>query len=160
MSDRDEPATDSTDELVTSLLTASRVLVGVSARSLADVAESLTMTQFRLLVVLSNAGTVRLNQLADALGVNASTALRTVDRLIAAGLVSRTENPDDRREVRLSLTSDGAATVERATDRRRTELARIVDRMPQTRRREIVKALIAFNDAAGEPEATPHRPDW
>ncbi|NNG38723.1 MarR family transcriptional regulator [Flexivirga sp. ID2601S] len=152
--------TDSTDELVTALLTASRVLVGVSARSLADVAESLTMTQFRLLVVLSNAGTVRLNQLADALGVNASTALRTVDRLIAAGLVSRTENPDDRREVRLSLTPDGAETVERATSRRRAELARIVDRMPQSRRREIVQALLAFNDAAGEPEATPHRPAW
>lgn len=153
-------ADDGTDNLVTALLTASRVLVGVSARSLAEVAESLTMTQFRLLVVLTNEGTVRLNQLADSLGVNASTALRTVDRLVAANLVSRTENPLDRREVQLSATEAGLRIVERATDLRRAEIARIVESMPVTRRREIVKALLAFNEAADEPAATKATPDW
>ncbi|TWE11439.1 MarR family winged helix-turn-helix transcriptional regulator [Rudaeicoccus suwonensis] len=155
-----ERADDDSDNLVTALLTASRVLVGVSARSLAEVAESLTMTQFRLLVVLTNEGTVRLNQLAGSLGVNASTALRTVDRLVAADLVSRTENPNDRREVQLAATDAGYRIVERATDLRRAEIARIVEAMPVSRRREIVKALLAFNDAADEPAATNASPDW
>ena len=35
------------DDFVTSLLTASRVLVGVSARSLAEVEDAVTLTQFR-----------------------------------------------------------------------------------------------------------------
>src|SRR5665647_545120 len=39
------------DELVSALLTASRALVGVSARSLARVEDAVTITQFRTLVV-------------------------------------------------------------------------------------------------------------
>ena len=49
------------DDLVTALLTASRVLVGVSARSLAHLDESVTVTQFRVLVVLRGHGETRLN---------------------------------------------------------------------------------------------------
>lgn len=42
--------------MVTALLTASRLLVAVSARSLAAVEESLTLPQFRMLVVLDSRG--------------------------------------------------------------------------------------------------------
>ena len=82
------PADDAeVDDLVTALLTASRVLVGVSARSLADLDESVTVTQFRVLVVLRGHGETRLNRLAERLGVTPSTALRTVDRLIVRTIV-------------------------------------------------------------------------
>ena len=40
------------DDFVTALLTASRVLVGVSARSLVQAQGTVTVTQFRTLVVL------------------------------------------------------------------------------------------------------------
>ncbi|HZL05508.1 MAG TPA: MarR family transcriptional regulator, partial [Coriobacteriia bacterium] len=49
------------DEFVTAVLTASRVLVGVSARSLAEVEETVTVTQFRTLVVLDSRGEINLN---------------------------------------------------------------------------------------------------
>ncbi|NHN56772.1 MarR family transcriptional regulator [Calidifontibacter sp. DB0510] len=158
MSEQEVHHRSEADELVTALLTASRVLVGVSARSLAGVADTLTVTQFRCLVVLSNTGTVRLNQLADALGVNASTALRTVDRLIAQDLVDRKENPANRREVLITLTPTGAAVVHDVTERRRADIGGIVRRMPVTRRRELIRALRTFSDAAGEPEAAPSTP--
>jgi hypothetical protein len=50
--------------LVAAVLTASRVLVGISARSLAGIEESVTLTQFRTLVVLEGQGASRLNVLA------------------------------------------------------------------------------------------------
>ena len=87
---------DAHDQVVAAVLRASRALVAVSARSLAEVADSLTMTQFRTLVVLDE-GPVGLATLAGRLGVAPSTALRTVERLLAADLATRTENPDDRR---------------------------------------------------------------
>ncbi|MGI8881457.1 MAG: MarR family winged helix-turn-helix transcriptional regulator [Jatrophihabitans sp.] len=141
------------DRLVTALLTASRVLVGVSAQSLADVEDAVTLTQFRSLVVLDSHAEVNLNYLADQLGVNASTAMRTIDRLLAAGLVTRQDNPANRREVLLGLTPDGVSLVRRVTHRRRREIARIAAGMPASERTGLVRALRAFAVAASEPDS-------
>ena len=143
------------DELVTAVLTASRALVGVSARSLAEVEETVTITQFRTLVVLDNLGDINLLALAEELDVNSSTAMRMIDRLLVAGLVTRQENPGNRREVLLGLTDEGSRLVETVTRRRRAEIAKIVTAMPTERRTELVAALHAFADAASEPLARP-----
>lgn len=142
------------DELVGAVLTASRVLVAVSASSLAEIEETVTLTQFRTLVVLDTRGETNLNGLAEALDVNASTAMRMIDKLLMAGLVTRQENPANRREVVLGLTKEGGELVGRVTARRRAEIARIVRNMPTSLRDDLVKALTAFADAAGEPHAS------
>lgn len=141
------------DELVTTLLTASRVLVGVSARSLAEAEDRVTVSQFRTLVVLRGHGEARLNTLAERLGVGSSTALRAVDRLIAAGLVVRRENELDRREVVIGLTDEGRSLVDTVTDRRRAAIKDIVSAMPARQSRVLVEALVAFAEAADEPLA-------
>jgi DNA-binding MarR family transcriptional regulator len=139
------------DELVAALLTASRVLVGVSARSLAEVDDAVTVTQFRVLVVLRGHGETRLNRLAERLGVTPSTALRTVDRLILADLVTRRENDRDRREVVIELTARGRRAVDRVTERRRDAIREIVEQMPQHQVGRLVEALNTFAAAADEP---------
>jgi DNA-binding MarR family transcriptional regulator len=148
-----EAEAGATDDLVTALLTGSRVLVGVSARSLAEVEETVTLSQFRTLVVLEAHGPTRLNQLATRLGVGPSTALRSVDRLIAAGFVDRSENAHDRREVVISLTDGGRELVVEVTEHRRAAIRAIVEAMPSTQRRTLVEALLAFSAAADEPVA-------
>ena len=139
------------DQLVTALLTASRALVGVSARSLVGVEETVTVAQFRTLVVLRAHGVSRLNRLSDRLHVNASTTLRTVDRLMTVGLVDRRENPDDRREVIIELTERGRRLVDEVTARRRRAIEGIVRAMPVKQRAAMVEALLAFAQAADEP---------
>ena len=149
------PSDDDSQQFVTALLSASRVLVGVSARSLAEVEGTVTVTQFRTLVVLDSHGEINLNRLAELLGVNASTALRMIDRLLVAGLVTRRDNPANRREVLLGLSPAGRRVVRKVTRRRRTELARVVAAMPDERREDFLAALRAFADAADEPEPRP-----
>lgn len=141
------------DDLVTALLTASRVLVAVSVRSLGELEDAVTLPQFRTLVVLDTHGEMNLNRLAEILGVNSSSAMRMIDRLLAAELVTRRENPDNRRQVLLDVTPQAARMVRRVTTRRRREIAQVVDRMPDTDRSGLVAALRAFSDAAGEPSA-------
>ena len=148
------------DDYVSALLTASRVLVGVSARSLSEVEDTVTLAQFRTLVVLDSRGGTNLSGLADTLGVNASTAMRTVDRLIGAGLVTREENPTSRREVVLAVTPAGASLVRTVTARRRDEIARIVGGMDGATQDLLVSALREFADAAGEPEARSSEAGW
>ncbi|MEU6264145.1 MarR family transcriptional regulator [Saccharopolyspora shandongensis] len=141
------------DAVVDAVVTASRVLVAVSARSVASVDESITLPQLRALVLLSSCGPLTISGLAEQLGVNPSTATRMAGRLAAARLVKRRYNPRSRREIVVSLTRSGAEAVERVTERRRAEIARVVCRMPAETRAGLVRALTAFAEASGEPSA-------
>ncbi len=145
------------DDFVTALLTASRVLVGVSARSLAEVEETVTVTQFRTLVVLDSNQQINLGRLAELLRVNSSTAMRMIDRLLVADLVTRQDNPANRREVLLALSAHGRRLVQTVTIRRRAEIARIVAAIPEARQGKLIQALRLFAQAAGEPD--PHAED-
>ena len=141
-----EPA----DTFVHALLTASRALVAVSVRSLDELEDSITLPQFRTLVVLDTHKEMNLNRLAEILEVNASSAVRMIDRLLAAGLVTRRENPSNRRQVLLGLTPDGSSAVSGVTAARRRAIGRIVAAMPAQVREDLVDALWAFSSAAGE----------
>jgi DNA-binding MarR family transcriptional regulator len=145
---------DDVDAVTDAVLTASRLLVAVSARSIAAVDDTITLPQFRLLVVLHTRGQQKVTELADSLGVNPSTTTRAIDRLIAAGMVDRQTNPNSRREMQISLTPAGRRVVRNVTRRRRQEITRIVEAMPATHRRGLVRALTAFSQAGGEPPAS------
>ncbi|HLI53790.1 MAG TPA: MarR family transcriptional regulator [Acidimicrobiales bacterium] len=138
------------EPLVDSVLHASRALVAVAARSLAAVADEVTLPQYRVLVVLAARGPQGLAPLAAALGVSPSTATRMCGRLVRKGLVQRRTPSRDRRQVRLALTEAGRAVVAQVTALRRGEIARIVAAVPPERRAQVVDALSAFAEAAGE----------
>lgn len=143
------------EEVIAAVLTASRLLLAISARALARIEPSLTLPQLRALVVLDSQGPVKLATLAGALGVNPSTAMRMVDRLEAGGSVTRQANPGNRREVVLSLTAQGRGLVERVLAHRHAEIAEIVARLPVAQRAGLVDSLRALSDAAGEPPVAP-----
>jgi DNA-binding MarR family transcriptional regulator len=84
--------------------------------------------------------------------------MRTVDKLEAFGLVSRRTNPENRREVVLSLTADGHGLVEQVLAHRHREIAAIVSRLPADHRSGLLTSLTALLDAAGEPALGPALP--
>ncbi|MCX4238405.1 MarR family winged helix-turn-helix transcriptional regulator [Streptomyces sp. NPDC020707] len=151
--ERPARAVDDVNAVTRAVLTASRLLVAVSARSLAAVEEGVTLPQFRMLVVLSTRGATKLVALAELLQVAPSTAMRMIDRLIAAGLADRQTNPDNRRETLLQLTELGRRTVADVTGRRHAEIAAIVERLAPGQRSALIEALTAFSEAGGEPPA-------
>ncbi len=145
-----------TDPVVNAVLSASRVLVAVAARSLSDVAEEVTLPQYRTLVVLASRGPQSLAGLAEAVGVTPATATRMCDRLVKKDLVRRRTERGNRRRVRLALTTTGRQLVDAVTVRRRQEIERVVDVMPSDEQAVLVQALGRFAAAAGEvPEQ-----DW
>jgi len=117
---------ESPDSVVDAVLSASRVLVAVAARSLADIAEEVTLTQYRTLVVLASRGPQNLVGLAEAVGVTPATATRMCDRLVKKKLIVRQSEQDDRRQVRLALTKKGLKLVGTVTNRRRREIEAIL----------------------------------
>jgi DNA-binding MarR family transcriptional regulator len=145
----DDPASASGGELVDAVMTASRVLVGVAARSLAAVGD-VSLPQYRVLVLLAGRGPQRAIDLAGALGVNPSSATRLIDRLVRAGLVRRQRSPADRRSYRVALSPKGRDLVAEVTQRRREEFERLLSGLPAGQHQFVIAALHAIAEAAGE----------
>jgi DNA-binding MarR family transcriptional regulator len=151
-SDKATSADESVDAIADALLTSSRLLMAISARSIGQVDETITIPQFRTLVILSNRGPINLATLAGLLGVQPSATGRMVDRLVAAGLIDRLPHPTSRRELLAALTKRGREVVRRVTAHRRAEIATIVEKMPPQERHGLVRALKEFTAAGGEPD--------
>lgn len=146
----------SPDEVIDAVISASRVLVAVAARSLSDIADEVTLAQYRTLVVLASRGPQNLAGLAEAIGVTPATATRMCDRLAKKRLILRRTERNDRRQVRLALSAKGATLVSTVTNRRRDEIERILRAITPHDRTVLVGALHQFAVAAGEvPEQ-----DW
>ncbi|HUZ20806.1 MAG TPA: MarR family winged helix-turn-helix transcriptional regulator [Acidimicrobiales bacterium] len=142
--------------MVDAVLSASRVLVAIAARSLADAGEEVTLTQYRSLVVLASRGPQTVAALAEAVAVTAPTASRLCDRLVRKGLVRRRPDRHDRRQVRVGLTDTGQQLIDTVTQRRRQEIAGLLASIPPKTQQSVVAALQQLADTAGEvPEQ-----DW
>ncbi|MGH8878323.1 MAG: MarR family winged helix-turn-helix transcriptional regulator, partial [Stackebrandtia sp.] len=85
-------------------------------RSIPLLDSSLTMQQFKLLLILSVDQGLSIHQAAERLGVKIGTVTGIVDRLVSQRLVRRTEDSQDRRVRRISLTAKGTRVQEELTD--------------------------------------------
>ncbi|MBW6439100.1 MarR family transcriptional regulator [Actinoplanes hulinensis] len=131
-------------------MAASRVFVGITARSLAAVEGDITLPQFRALAVLAVRGSRRGSDIAEELQVNPSTATRMLDRLARKGLIRRSRSTTDRRVVKVRLTPAGHDIVEQVVTRRHAEVERLVAVTEDLWQPAVTAALTAFAHAAGE----------
>ncbi len=74
----------------------------------------LNIPQYTALAVLGEKGEVTMGALAEGLGISMGAVTSMVDRLIDAGLAERDRGTDDRRVVRVKLTDNGTATLDKA----------------------------------------------
>jgi DNA-binding MarR family transcriptional regulator len=121
------------------------VMKGDQSELFALIAElDLTMPQMRGLFMLdmSDRG-LALTELAPRMGLSVAAAGRAVDGLVRLGLVSRSEDPDDRRIKRLALTADGRATLARIAAARLVGLRRFAERLGDAEREILAGALAA-----------------
>ena len=90
---------------------------------------NLTMPQFRLLLVLALRGGASGHDLAESMGVSLATITGIVDRLAAQGLVTRREDPRDRRVRRVELTAAGRGLVDDIAAAGTASQRRLLDRL-------------------------------
>ena len=90
---------------------------------------SLTVAQLRSLFFIASEGSTNSKKLADALKVTPSNVTGIVDRLVEQGLVSRQENPDDRRMSILRATEKGEALVSDLRQTRASHMSEVLARM-------------------------------
>ena len=84
--------------------------------------QAATMGQFRCLAILSH-GPLTLRELAGRYEVSPPTMSRMISGMVDRGWVSRTENPNDRREITLEVLPAGREVFQQMVDRAHTETA-------------------------------------
>jgi DNA-binding MarR family transcriptional regulator len=132
------------------LLSATRAMVALAARSLAGLDADVTLPQYRALVVLASRGPQQVVNISNELGVTSSTGTRMCDRLVRKGLVRRYRTPTDRRAVRLTLTPAGRTLIQEVTVRRRAALAALIADMPNSWHKPVTAAMRSIAEAVGE----------
>jgi DNA-binding MarR family transcriptional regulator len=135
-------------ELLDALMRTSKVISAAIAHSLAAADATVTLPQLRVLVMVHDVGPLNMSGVAEGLGVNPSNASRACDRLVKGGLLDRREDPDDRRNVALTLTPSGGRLVRSMLGQRRAVFAQVVEEMDAGSRAQLAGGLQAFNDAA------------
>jgi DNA-binding MarR family transcriptional regulator len=129
---------------------ATRDLVGLALRSIEQLEVSLS--QFRLLLVLHEHGPSSSTHCAEALGVVGSSVTRLADRLHRSGHLVRGTDPGNRSVVSLELTDAGRRLVQRVAARRRRELRRVLDRLDPKQRATCAAALQALHGVLADAD--------
>ncbi len=111
---------------------------------------NLTIQQLKTLHVLAQQGSLSSHELAEVLKVGAGTASGIVDRLVARGLVRRTEDPRDRRVRRITLTPEGERVVDELRSTRREHWRRLLARLDLDTLRQLADVLEKLHAAAEE----------
>jgi DNA-binding MarR family transcriptional regulator len=108
----------------------------------------LTLTQLRSLFLIVNKGSTNFRKLAEALKVTPSNVTGIVDRLEEQELVSRTQNPEDRREMTLQATDKGKALVANLKESGISNMTQILALLSSEELTCLARGLSAFIAAA------------
>ena len=101
----------------------------------------ITMAQLKSLFFISNQGSAHSGKLATALGVTPTNITGIIDRLVKQGLVSRTEDTQDRRVILLQATARGEELVVKLRERRRGYLAQVLTHLSVDELATLVQGL-------------------
>jgi DNA-binding MarR family transcriptional regulator len=104
----------------------------------------LTLPQLKSLFFIASEGTTNFRKLATALGVTPSNVTGIVDRLVQYRLVSREENPEDRRILLLRATEEGSALVVRLRESSASHMAQLLARLNQEELSTLALGLAAL----------------
>ncbi len=105
---------------------------------------NLTKAQLRICFLLSCQGPMTPGKVADALEVPKANITGIVDRLVAHGLVSRREDPEDRRSYILRLTEEGHEQIGRLRDAWIARMERVLNKVNQEDLESLCRGLEAL----------------
>jgi DNA-binding MarR family transcriptional regulator len=120
------------------------------------IATPLTMQQLKVLAMIAlDAGTATGVTLAALLKVSVGSMSAMIDRLVDHGMVQRTEDPEDRRVRRLTVTTEGSQMVRSLLSSAGNVPTSVLRRIALADLRALVQGIRAVDQAtAREPHST------
>jgi len=141
------------DRIVDLQMDVARLFESDRARDWLDV--DLTIQQLKVVFLAVRLGSLTAGQIGRELHVGFSTVTGLVDRLAEQGLVSRGEDPRDRRATRVVPTETARTLVERLYAYRRTEFRRLLEYASTDTLEALAVGLQGLAEAAMESARAP-----
>lgn len=120
----------------------------------------LTLSQCYTIETLGQRGNRNMKELSHDMGVSISSMTRVVDVLVRDDILTRQENPNDRREVRITLTEKGLDLFAKLKQCSETYSKAILDLIPREKRQMVLKSLELTIEAINQVKLTcclPHQ---
>jgi len=107
----------------------------------------LTVPQFRTLAFLYHHPGAMLSQVAEYVGLTLPSMSKTIDGLVARGLVAHQNSPEDRRRAVLTLAAEGKAIFLAAREAARARLAQRLGPLSRGEQAVVVCAMRSLREA-------------
>jgi DNA-binding MarR family transcriptional regulator len=91
----------------------------------------------------------------DALGISIAAASQMLERLVQLGLISRTEDPEDRRVKKLVLTEKGQRTMRESIEARQGWLVELVSTLSPAEKQQVAAAVDILVDRTRQLDQAP-----
>ncbi len=125
------------------------LLKALSLHLIDEISEhQVSLAQLQAIRFLRYHSDVMMGDLAAGLAISYPSATNMVKRLEKRGLAKRRINPNDKREVQVSLTDSGRELADRMERERISRLEEVLDRMDANDREALLRGLKAFVQAA------------
>ena len=133
-----------------------RVIAALHAPELTEL--TLTFAQVKAIYLVASTGPMRMSDLAAQMGTAASTASGLVDRLVQLGLLDRSEDPSNRRQVLVAATPAALEQLDTMNELNRHRLRQLLGRLSDpddiaTIERAFVLMTSAARDLSKETDA-------
>jgi MarR family transcriptional regulator, organic hydroperoxide resistance regulator len=109
---------------------------------------NLTLAQLKSLFFIAAKEKTNFKKLAEALGVTPPNVTGIIDRLVEQGLVTRTENPEDRRIMLLQATEKGQDLLNNLRERHIQQMSQVLGYLTNDELAIQLKALKDLKKAA------------
>lgn len=141
---------DERDELIRHISETQRGLGRILAGDLSSplFTSNLTMRQLKVVIILAHTPSASGQDLAHHLAVGLGTVTGIVDRLVTHGLVTRREDPHDRRVRRVELTDAGRTLIEQIRDTGLEHYRRIMHCLDTDTLRTLAEVTAKMHQAA------------
>jgi MarR family transcriptional regulator for hemolysin len=116
----------------------------------------LTMAQFGAMLRIYHKGACGVSDIGSDLGVTNSAASQMLERLVQLKLVTRSEDPSDRRVKQIVLTDKGRQIIQESSLAFQTWMEDLARTMTTAEQKQVRTALIILVDKARQFETNPN----
>jgi DNA-binding MarR family transcriptional regulator len=106
-----------------------------------------TMSQCSTILAIGKKGLMTMNALSEWMSLATSTITRTVDNLVRDGYIERSQDPQDRRVVQVSLTEEGQKLFQAIKEIYDEYHRKIVECIPAEELHQVVESLTLLIEA-------------
>lgn len=112
----------------------------------------LSFSQVNVLMRLFHGSKCGVSGIGEEMGVSNAAASQAVERLVQMGLIERSEDPDDRRHKRLTLTPKGRTLIASGIEDRIAWFADVADGLTADEQQTVIRVLTLLTESARKHE--------